>query len=365
VLSTPSARRARQPQRGIVRCYIILSAALLFVGCDRASSNKEPPQIPAKVSEQKPAAEKPKTSAAQNPLSSSAPKDLQRLPAPERLVAIGDLHGDLSATRDVLRLVGAIDGADQWVGDKLVVVQTGDQLDRGDQDRELLDLLAALVPKAKAAGGALHILNGNHETMNVAGDFRYVTAQSFKTFADIAKDKLPAAALREMPGLAHGRAAAFFPGGPYALQMAERPVVLIVGDSVFAHGGVLPKHLDYGLSRLNEEVRRWFEGKGPMPAAIAQDDAPVWDRLYSEGKPDAAACETLAQVLSRLAVKRMVVGHTVQSHGITTACNEQVFRIDVGMSDYYGQEGVAALEIANGKTRILSGDKAPPAAAAE
>src|SRR5690242_9803231 len=54
------------------------------------------------------------------------------LPAPERLVAIGDLHGDLDATRAVLRLAGAIGDGDKWTGGKLVVVQTGDQLDRGD-----------------------------------------------------------------------------------------------------------------------------------------------------------------------------------------------------------------------------------------
>jgi len=37
-------------------------------------------------------------------------------PAPERLVAIGDLHGDLEHARRALRLAGAIDARDHWAG---------------------------------------------------------------------------------------------------------------------------------------------------------------------------------------------------------------------------------------------------------
>ena len=99
-----------------------------------------------------------------------------RFPAPRRLVAIGDLHGDLDATRRVLRLAGATDERDAWVGGDLVLVQTGDQLDRGDDEPEILDLFDRLAKEAAAAGGAVHVLNGNHEFMNVKGDVRPLAA---------------------------------------------------------------------------------------------------------------------------------------------------------------------------------------------
>jgi hypothetical protein len=51
----------------------------------------------------------------------------------------------------------------------------GDLLDRGDQELPLLYFLERLKRQAAAAGGAVHVLNGNHETMNVAGQYRYVT----------------------------------------------------------------------------------------------------------------------------------------------------------------------------------------------
>jgi hypothetical protein len=37
-------------------------------------------------------------------------------PAAERVVAIGDIHGDLDATRRALRLAGAIGEQDTWTG---------------------------------------------------------------------------------------------------------------------------------------------------------------------------------------------------------------------------------------------------------
>ena len=54
-------------------------------------------------------------------------------------------------------------------------MQVGDQLDRGDNEIQILYFLERLQKEAAAAGGALHILNGNHETMNVGGRFRYAT----------------------------------------------------------------------------------------------------------------------------------------------------------------------------------------------
>ena len=47
-------------------------------------------------------------------------------------------------------------------------------------DRAILELLQGLVAEAAAAGGAVHLLNGNHEMMNVALDLRYVTAGGYE-----------------------------------------------------------------------------------------------------------------------------------------------------------------------------------------
>lgn len=273
-----------------------------------------------------------------------------RFPAPERLVAIGDLHGDLSATRQVFRLAGAIDEQDHWVGGKLVVVQTGDQLDRGDDEREILDLLERLRAEARAAGGALHVLNGNHETMNVLGDFRYVTPGARNAFDD-AKPRSPWAA--RFPREWQGRAAAFLPGGQFALLLAQRDVVVVVGDTVFAHAGVRAPHADHGLGKLNAETRAWMRGDAPQPPRLIVDsEGPVWTRVYAPEVLDDAACKVLARALEKVGARRMVVGHNVQSGGVTPGCEERIWRIDAGMARHYGGR-IEALEIRGDRAKVL------------
>jgi len=66
----------------------------------------------------------------------------------------------------------------------------------------------------------------------------------------------------------------------------------------------------------------------------------------------------LSRALGALGARRMVVGHTVQKGGITSACGDRVWRIDVGMSAYYGGRP-EALEIAGESIRILKSDAAP------
>jgi hypothetical protein len=338
--STDGGRRALDGFRAVV-------FATLAFACKGSS---EPGALTEATSTKAPAAHSARAPADVGAASSKSPPAFA-FPAPERLVAFGDVHGDLDAAKKALRLAGAIDDADRWVGGRLVLVQTGDQLDRGDSERKILDLLDRLASEAGVAGGAVHALNGNHETMNVTGDFRYVTPGGFAEFADVSFD-IPGAVLARVPEEARGRAAAFFPGGPYARKLAKRNVVVAVGDTVFAHGGVLPEHVSYGIDRLNDETRRWMRGElSSPPPPITDDEGPVWTRRYSEhdAAPD---CERLARALTSLGMRRMVVGHTVQPKGISSACDDRVWRIDVGMAAVYGGP-VEALEIRGGAVRVL------------
>ncbi len=313
---------------------------LLLLGCDR---EREPVKRPPPS----------KAAAAEPP---SVPDDSSfRFAAAARIVAIGDLHGDLAATRGALRLAGAIDDKDTWVGGELVVVQTGDQLDRGDDEPEIMDLLESLTKQAKASGGALHVLNGNHEVMNVAGDLRYVTEDGFVDYREVK----PVGRAMQQQVLAldekmRGRAAAFLPGGPEAKRLAKQNIAIVVGDTVFVHGGVLPGHAQYGIGKINSEARAWMNGETRrIPTQLDGPNSPIWSRDYSEDPTQARACEALGRTLRMLSAKRMVVGHTPQKSGITHACDKAVWRVDVGLAKHYGGQ-VSVLEIRGDDVRPLT-----------
>jgi hypothetical protein len=88
-----------------------------------------------------------------------------------------------------------------------------------------------------------------------------------------------------------------------------------------------------------------MSGERPSPPAIATaEDGPIWARRYSAA-PDAEDCKVLGEALAAVPAKRMVVGHTVQRGGISAACDDRVWRIDVGLARYYGGE-TEVLEIA-------------------
>lgn len=251
-----------------------------------------------------------------------------------RLVAIGDVHGDISALRAALQVALVIDEADHWVGGTTTVVQVGDQLDRGDDEQAILDWLEVLATEAKAAGGAVYPLLGNHETMNVELDLRYVTEGGYADFADITFDPEDAL-IAGYPANEQGRVAAFRPGGPYAQLLSRHAIALIVGDTAFVHGGLLPEHAVYGIEAINAETSAWMLGVADRPSLLSGDNSPVWSRHYSSS-PDEADCALLVETLDALDVTRMVVAHTVHKEGITSACQEQVWRVDVGLASYYG-----------------------------
>jgi hypothetical protein len=221
-----------------------------------------------------------------------------------------------------------------WAGGDTLLVQVGDILDRGDDELRLLSLFASLKKQAQEAGGDVFVLHGNHEAMNVMGDFRYVTLGGFREVALYMEET---EGPREgdpwtLNAAAEARFALFAPGGPVAMQLASNPTVLQVDDTLFAHAGVLPQHVEYGLERVNYDMASWMSGMGALPGQVINGEGGVyWTRVYGrDGNTD--ICNGLSQVLDATGAERMVVGHTPQEGGANAACDGRVWRIDVGMS---------------------------------
>ncbi|MFS8007966.1 putative protein-tyrosine-phosphatase [Helianthus anomalus] len=92
-------------------------------------------------------------------------------PPPDRLIVVGDLHGDLSKTQQALRLTGLIDAGDRWSGGAATLVQVGDVLDRGGEELKIVYFLEKLKRQAVKDGGNVITMNENHEILNVDRNF--------------------------------------------------------------------------------------------------------------------------------------------------------------------------------------------------
>ena len=267
-----------------------------------------------------------------------------------RVVAIGDIHADLRALRTALRTAGAIDSRDEWVGGPMTVVQMGDLIGRSNDERQVLDYMFDLQRRARKAGGTVHALIGNHEVMGGRLDNQAVGPNPFSEWETVPGLRRNDPRLGHLPPHARARGAALMPGGPYARQLADLPVVLKLGETVFVHGGIVPRWAQYGVERINGEVRDWLLGKTPEPnSALGVDDGDrvMWTRQFS-ASVTGDDCQLLAESLKILGARRMIVAHTVHPE-ITARCNDRVWAVDVGMSRAYGGP-VEVLEIVNDST---------------
>jgi calcineurin-like phosphoesterase family protein len=238
-----------------------------------------------------------------------------------RIVAVGDVHGDYGQFVKVLRAAKVIDKKNQWIAGKTRLVQTGDVLDRAADSRKAMDLLMRLEKQAKAAGGAVHALLGNHEAMVLMGDYRYVHPGEFAAFG--------------------GKAAfakAMSAEGVYGKWLRSHDTVAKVGGVLFVHAGLRAAYADRSLEEINRTVREELD-KAPGPGIATDPRGPLWDRRLSIGNEQDASDE-LAIVLKKFGATHMVVAHTVFTGGIITRAEGRLIRIDVGMSAYY--DGPAA-----------------------
>ena len=313
-----------------------------------AACGRDAPPRPAATPTPTPA---PAAAADAPALACGLPGVAARWPAAARVVAIGDVHGDLAATRGALRAAGVVDAQDRWTGGTTMVVQLGDVLDRGDDEQAIMDLFERLEREAAAAGGAFVWLLGNHELMNAAGDLRYVTPGGYADFTDVAG--VDTAGLEGVADPMRARVAALRPGGVYARVLAGQNTIAIVGDAVFSHAGVVGPWADR-VDAVNAEARCWLAGAGPPPATVDAQDGPVWTRDYGLDPPD---CDAARAALAALGARRMIVAHTPQLAGITRACDGAVWRVDTGLAAYYGGP-IEVLELLpDREPRVLRGER--------
>lgn len=317
---------------------------------------------------------------------------------PHRIIAIGDLHGDFTAWRDIARAAGLMDGRGDWVGGSAVLVQVGDVVDRGPRSLDIIRDLMRLQREAPRSGGRVVALVGNHEAMNMTHDLRYVSAADYAAFVtpdsarlrnevyEASRQRIEAAYRKQDPKLDGGairrawlgavplgqieHERAWAPDGPIGHWAMANPAVIVLDGALFVHGGVSPAYSRLSLSTINDRVAAALGRQDESPGAIINDPSgPLWYRGLAikpgdappAGDEDAVAGKSMASqtpalsgeeeldaVLKAYGVRRMVIGHTPILSGIATLYGGKLIRIDTGISAFYGGK-LSYLEIIDGQ----------------
>lgn len=289
-------------------------------------------------------------------------------PTPERIVAVGDLHGDHDAWLAIARAARVIDGKGRWSGGRTVLVQVGDIVDRGPDSLKIIRHLMRLQREAPRRGGRVVVLVGNHEAMMMTGDLRYVHPGEYAAFADRNSDRLRAltyeankeaieaayrrrmpdaspAAIRDLWVKAHPlgmleHQLAWRPDRELGQWASSNPAVAKIGDTLFVHGGISAAYAAMPIDEINRRVAIALKAQDEAPAAIINDPmGPLWYRGLirpEAAHPNSGQDREIDVVIRAYGVKRVVVGHTPALSGIVADHGGKLWRIDSGSSRFYG-----------------------------
>ncbi|MHC4909079.1 MAG: metallophosphoesterase [Planctomycetota bacterium] len=250
------------------------------------------------------------------------------LPMPERVFVLSDVEGEYEALVAMLRAGGVIDPAGRWCYGEGHLVSVGDMVDRGEQVTEVLWLMYRLEREAEAAGGRVHFVLGNHETMYMGDDVRY-TAEKYARAASL---------------LGVSTTGLVGPDTEIGRWLRSRNSMVRLGDVLFVHAGVSVATTigSADIDAVNTAVRTVLgapkseRGESLAWALAWGRTGPMWYRGYfPEYADDYGPVPTPADVQAILAwasAKTIVVGHS-QVDRITPMLDGAVLAIDIPWTD--------------------------------
>ncbi|RKP10214.1 Metallo-dependent phosphatase-like protein [Thamnocephalis sphaerospora] len=260
-----------------------------------------------------------------------------------RIIAVGDLHGDMESALSVLRMANVVDENGKWVGNNTVLVQTGNVIDQGPDTKDLLSLFPRLAQEANRVGGRVIQLLGEHEIMNMMGDLRFVKERPDEFLSP------------------ESRAITFSSTGYLGFRLFNLPLAHRVGHTVFAHSGIAPRWAASGIQTINRLAK-----SGLSDYALKSNSSPHADQLailgasgptqyanYTESS-ESIACNTLWSALSIMNVQRMVIGRQLQKDGkITSRCGARLLFINTGISSAIAGKQSALEILPDGEVRAI------------
>ena len=193
---------------------------------------------------------------------------------------------------------------------------------------------------------------------------------------------------------------AFAPDGKYGAWLFSKPMIVVVNDTAFVHGGLPPVVAESGIEAVNVDllgdVRRYadqlqilFDAQLLLPTDSNRDHVEIISRMDTSMVTDPALQQALADVeslndplfsyqsphwyrghtycnplvegdridaaLAKLGASRVVVGHTpTPNRQVISRLGGRVIEVDTGMNNGYYRGSGHALIIENGAITVVN-----------
>jgi hypothetical protein len=266
----------------------------------------------------------------------------------DKIIAFSDIEGEFEAFRGLLIANRVMNEKYEWTLGKGHLVICGDLFDRGKDVAAELWLLYKLEGEAKEQDGYVHVILGNHDIMNLSGDFRYVQPKYFER--------------AKLMGTEYG--SLYNSKTELGRWLLTKNLMEKINSGLFLHAGISPEVLvlQWPIYKINADCREYYDHamqpeKFPdknMWRLFDGEYSPFWYRGYflqpraSQGLVDST--------LSFYQVKKIIVGHDIID-SVSSFYNGKVIGIDV--NEHEGSSQGLLIE-GNGYYKIdLSGMKYP------
>ncbi len=234
-------------------------------------------------------------------------------------LVISDIEGSFGAFRKLLKAATVIDDNFNWTFGEGHLVLTGDFFDRGDHVTEVLWLIYSLEEKARAAGGYVHFILGNHEIMNLNGDLRYVHPKYFQNAETLNQDYL----------------SLYNDQSELGRWLRTKNVIQKIGNVLYIHGGIssIVNGMEIPASGINDLVKPYYGDTTynypNMAIEILYSElGPFWYRGYYSGQVRASQ-QQIDSTLNLYKANYIATGHTIAADTISTWYDKKLFNTDV------------------------------------
>jgi len=173
---------------------------------------------------------------------------------------------------------------------------------------------------AKRKGGDVIILLGNHEFMNIRGNFTYSGDNG----------------IQEMGG--ELKRLKYF-NNQFRKFAKKCYLAVNIEGWIFSHAGIPPEiSKKYSIPKLNTMLQKYLSNEMNLHEdnlffdIISGENGILTTREFGFNNVN---CKRLSLSLQNLKANHMVIGHTVQEE-VNEICNKKLWRVDVGLSRAFG-----------------------------